>query len=151
MATGLLFGCDELVAKWLFDIYSWPDLKYNKAIGLLDPQGKLVGGVFYHNWNGSNVEVAYYGKGTMTPGIVRALAKYAITEFDASRLTAVTCKKNRSLIKGLMKIGFKLEGIQRCYYGKKDCNRNIGVRLVAFRDVLEKVAQITTKATTQCS
>lgn len=151
MSTGLLFGCDETVASWLFSTYGWPDLKYNKALGLIDPTGKLVGGVFYHNWNGSNVEIAYYGQGTMTLGIYRALARYAITQFDASRLTAVTSKKNRSLIRGLCNLGFKLEGVQRCYYGKKDCNRNAGVRLVMFRDTLEKFARITAEATKQCS
>lgn len=151
MSTGLLLDCDKAVAQYIFSIYGWPDLKYNKAIGLLDSRGKLVGGVFFHNWNGSNIEIAYYGRGTMTLGIYRALARYAITEFDASRLTAVTCKKNRQLIKGLLKTGFKFEGTQRCYYGKQDCNRNTGVRLVAFRDTLERVAKLATKASEQCS
>jgi RimJ/RimL family protein N-acetyltransferase len=145
MSTGLLFDCDEEVAHWLFKIYEWPAFKFNKAIGLVDSEGILIGAVLYHNWNGNNVEIAYYGKGTMTLGIYRSLARYAILQFDASRLSAITSKKNRQLIKGLMKTGFKFEGTSRCYYGKQDCNRNTGVRLVAFRDVLERVAKIPPK------
>lgn len=145
MSTGLLFDCDEEVAKWLFSQQKWPAYKYDKALGLIDSKGMLVGAVFYHSWNGSNVEIAYYGKGTMTPGVYRSLARYAILQFDASRLSAITSKKNRQLIKGLMKTGFKFEGISRCYYGKQDCNKNTGVRLVMFRDVLERVGKLLPK------
>jgi RimJ/RimL family protein N-acetyltransferase len=142
MSTGLLFDCDEEVANWMFVKYKWPAYKYDKALGLVDSNGVLVGAVFYHSWNGSNVEIAYYGEGTMTLGVYRSLARYAILQFDASRLSAVTSKKNKQLIKGLMKTGFKFEGVSRCYYGKKDTNRNTGVRLVMFRDVLERVGKI---------
>lgn len=147
MATGLLFDCDEEVAKWLFAKYKWPPYKYDKALGLVDPNGMLVGAVFYHSWNGSNVEIAYYGEGTMTLGVYRSLARYAILQFNASRLSAVTSKKNKQLIKGLMKTGFKFEGVSRCYYGQRDCNRNTGVRLVMFRDVLERVGKISPEVT----
>ena len=143
--TGMLFDCDEEVANWLFKIYKWPAFKYDKAIGLLDAKGMLVGAVLYHSWNGNNIEVAYYGKNTMTLGVYRALARYVILQFDPSRVTAMTSKKNRQFIKGLMKTGFKFEGISRCYYGKQDCNRNTGVRLVIFRDSLERLAKFQSK------
>lgn len=147
MSTGMLFDCDREVAKYLFDLYKWPDLKYDRAIGLLSPVGVLVGAVIFHSWNGNNVEIAYYGKSTMTLGIVRSLCRFALLQFDPSRVTAVTSKRNKPLIRGLMKIGFKFEGVQRCYYGKKDCNRNTGVRLVLFRETVEKLARFPKETT----
>src|SRR5277367_6087947 len=134
MSTGLLFECDEAVAKWLFEWLQRPLYKYDRAVGIVNSSGALVGAVLYQNWNGPNVEISYYGKKTLTLGIVRCLARYTLTSFDPARLTAITSKRNRQFMKALQKLGFRLEGIQRCYYGKRDCNRNTGVRFVAFRE-----------------
>ena len=111
------------------------------AIGIVEPDGRLVGAGLYQNWNGSNLEGSYYGKKTLTPGIVRALIKGALA-FDPSRLTVVTSKKNRKLIRALQRIGFCLEGAQHRYYGKRDCPRNTGVRLVMFRETMDRIAGI---------
>lgn len=108
----------------------------------MDSDGKLVGAGLYQNFNGSNIEGSYYGRGTLTPGIVRGLVKGALA-FDPSRLTVVTAKKNRRLIRALQRIGFRLEGAQRCYYGMRDCARNTGVRLVMFREDMDKIAGTT--------
>ena len=72
-------------------------------------------------------------------GIVRALIRGA-QAFGPSRLTVVTAKKNRRLIRALQRIGFRLEGTQRCYYGHRDCARNTGVRLVMFREEIDRIA-----------
>jgi RimJ/RimL family protein N-acetyltransferase len=141
MSTGLLFDCDEAVATQFLEPRGQLFFKYDRAIGLVD-HGKLVGAVLLHGWNGSNIELSYSGQGTMTVGVVRFLASYLITEFDVARLTVVTSKRNRHLIRFLQNLGFKLEGVQRCYYGKKDNNRNAGVRFVAFRDAIERVARV---------
>jgi len=139
---GLLFNADDAVAAWLFESYGQKPMKYDRALGLVDTEGKVVGAVLYHHYNGANVELSYYGKGTMTLGIVRCLARFTLLEFDASRLTVVTSKRNRRFIKGFQKIGFRLEGVQRCYYGKRDCVRNTGVRFAMFRDRLEALAKL---------
>ena len=142
MTTGLLFDCDEHVARWLFNFLQCSrHYTYDRAVGLIDPQGGLIGGVLFQNWNGPNVEFSYYGKSTLTLGVTRCLARYILTEFDPARLTAITSKRNRQLMRALQRLGFRLEGVQRCYYGSKDCNRNTGVRFVAFRDAIERVAK----------
>jgi RimJ/RimL family protein N-acetyltransferase len=146
MPTGLLFECDEQVAKWTYSYWNAFALPYNKAIGLVDNEGNLIGGVLFQNWNGPNIELSYYGEKTMTPGIVRAIARVALNEFDVARITALTSKKNRRFIRGLFKLGFRLEGMQRCFYGKRDCNRNTAVRCVAFREQIEKVAKWSSNA-----
>jgi RimJ/RimL family protein N-acetyltransferase len=139
---GLLFNADDVVAAWLFESHGQKPMKYDRALGLMNTSGVIVGAVLFHHYNGANVELSYYGKSTMTLGIVRCLARFILVEFDASRLTVVTSKRNRRYIKGFQKLGFKLEGVQRCYYGKRDCTRNTGVRFVMFRDRIEVLAKL---------
>jgi len=141
VSTGLLFDADDVVAAYLFASYSQKPLRYDRALGLVDVKGTLKGAVLFSNYNGSNVEISYYGKDTMTAGIVRCLARFIICTFDASRLTLVTSKRNKHLSEKFQRLGFRLEGIQRCYYGHRDCTRNTGVRLVMFRQRLEELAK----------
>ncbi len=142
MATGLLFDSDKAVAEWLFSSYGERRYSYDRCLGLLH-DGTLCGAVLFHNWNGANVEISYYGQNALTPGIVRCLAIFILGAFDPSRLTSMVSKRNKHFIKGLMRLGFKLEGAQHCYYGKRDCTRNTGIRLVMFRETIEQLAGIT--------
>lgn len=144
MKTGLLFGADEAVAAQLFAVYHQKPMKYDRALGLVGPEGRLTGAVLFHHYNGSNVEMSYYGPNTATLGVFRCLMRFILLEFNASRLTAMTSKRNRRNIKGFQKLGFRLEGVSRCYYGQRDCPRNTAVRFVMFRDVIEKIAKLET-------
>lgn len=146
---GLLLGDDARVAAWAFRTYQFRPTPYNSAVGVVDETGRLIGAGLYQNFNGSNVEGSYYGRGTLTPGIVRGLIKGALA-FDPSRLTVVTAKKNRRLIRALQRIGFRLEGAQRRYYGQRDCARNTGVRLVMFREDMDRIAGVEIKAAVAC-
>jgi len=139
MSAGLLFDHDDAVAEWFYKSKNRPVFKYDRCIGVID-KGALVGAVLYCNWNGPNVELSYYGQNTLTLGILRSIFAFALTEFDVARITCITSKRNRHFMKSLQKIGFKLEGAQKCYYGKRDCNRNTGVRFVMFRAGMERIA-----------
>ena len=141
MSTGLLFDADDRVAAWLFNGYGQKPMKYDRALGLMKGD-KLAGAVLFHHYNGSNVEMSYYGPNTATLGVFRCLMRFVILEFNASRLTVMTPKRLRRNVKGFQKLGFKLEGVSRCYYGGRDCARNTGVRFVMFRDGLEKIAKL---------
>src|SRR5271170_6237073 len=127
MSIGVLIGSDDQVAQHFLLPRGQTFFKFDRAVGLIK-DGKLVGTVLFHGWNGANVEISYYGVHTMTAGIIRFLARFAINEFKPSRLTAITSKRNKRFIRSLQRLGFKLEGAQRCYYGADDCNRNTGVR-----------------------
>ena len=139
MSTGLLFGQDEKVANWFFESIKRPKLKYDGCLGIIR-DGNLEGAVFYSNWNGSNIELSYFGHRTLTLGILRSIFAFAVKEFDIARLTVITSKRNRQFMRSLQKIGFKLEGAQRCHYGSRDCNRNTGIRFVMFREGIERIA-----------
>ena len=145
MSVGLLYDSDDFVAKWFFDSMKYPHYKYDRALGIIS-NGQLVGAILFQHWNGNNVEVSYYGKNTMTLGGIRSIARFVLSEFDPARLTATVSKRNRTLMRSLQKIGFRVEGTSRCYYGKKDINRNVGVRFVAFREAIEAVAKINQEA-----
>lgn len=140
MGLGLLVDADQVVADWIFESQVSGVFKYDKALGIVDPAGKLVGAIMFTNWNGPNVELSYYGKNLLTLGIVRVLARYVNHVFDPARLTVITSKKNRDFIKSLRRFGFRLEGAQRCFYGKKDCVRNTGIRFVLFREQIDHIA-----------
>lgn len=141
MSTGLLFDCDVQVAQYLFTSYGWPPFKYEHAIGLL-VDGQLQGSIILHGYNGSNLELSYYGKGTMTAGVVRTIARYIIFTFNPSRLTVMTSKRNKRYIRSFQRLGFRLEGTQHRYYGQRECNRNTAVRFVMFRERIEAIARI---------
>jgi RimJ/RimL family protein N-acetyltransferase len=150
MPTGLLFECDETVANWLFQRNNWPIYKYDKAIGLVNEEGNLIGAVLLQHWNGNNIELSYYGRNTLSLGVIRCLARYLLSSFSPARVTVTTRKKNRSLIRSLQKLGFRLEGMMRCFYGLNDCNRNTGVRFVMFRADIEKLAKTPIQAVPKC-
>jgi RimJ/RimL family protein N-acetyltransferase len=140
MLKGILVDSDELVAKWAYTTYHIYPQPINRAFGVLDKNGDLEGGILFQNFNGVNVELSYYGQNTLTLGIVRLIARTTLEVFNAGRLTVVTSRRNKRLIKSLIKVGFKLEGMSRCFYGHEDTKRNTGIRLAAFRSELEKVA-----------
>jgi RimJ/RimL family protein N-acetyltransferase len=143
--NGLLIGSDEAVAAWTFSTFNLTPMLVNKAIGIVNDKGQIIGAALFQDFNGYNVELGYYGPKTVSLGISRALARMALCIFNVSRVTVVTSKKNKKLMRGLLKFGFKLEGAQRCYYGQEDINRNTGVRFVMFRTRLQEIASGTYK------
>jgi RimJ/RimL family protein N-acetyltransferase len=145
MKVGLLLHNDAQVAEYLFHHHVSPTMKYDAAIGILT-DGVLSGGILLQSWNGFNVELSYYGHGTLTPGIIRCLARVLLTVFNLSRVTVTTRRKNRAVMRGLRKLGFVVEGTQRCFYGTQDVNRNTGVRFVMFRKRIEQLAQLERRA-----
>src|SRR6202790_4989427 len=117
MANGLLLGENERVAAWAFETFGYFPTPVNMAIGIIHPEKGLVGAILLQNFNGTNLELSYYGANTVTAGIVKTIAKIVIHEFNASRLTVVTSKRNHRIIKALPRFGFRLEGAQRRFYG----------------------------------
>jgi RimJ/RimL family protein N-acetyltransferase len=140
---GLVFGIDHYVAKWQKDNYGWAEIfLYDQCIGICDDKQNLKGAIFLHGYNGNDIQLSYYGEQTLSVGIARSVARFILEQFDPSRLTVIVSKRNKRLIRSCQRFGFRLEGVQRRYYGKIDSNRNAGVRLVAFRDHIEHVARL---------
>lgn len=139
--NGLLVGDDARVAEWAFKTYNLRPIHCHCTIGIVDQySGVLVGAVLFHFYNGCDAHFSYCGRGTLSPGIIRALARVCTGALDLSRVTMVISKKNRALARAMQRLGFVLEGNMRCYYGRRDCSRNTGIRLVMFRDRIDRIA-----------
>ena len=145
MSIGLLLHHDAFVAQYLFKNHVSPPMGYDQAVGIM-VDGQLAGGILFQGWNGSNVELSYYGTGTMTPGIIKCLARILISTFNVSRVTVHVNQRNRSFLRSLQRLGFGVEGTQRRFYGRTDIRRNTAVRLVMFRERLEKLCQFQQQA-----
>lgn len=145
MRVGLLLHHDMVVAEYLFQHHVSPRMQYDAAIGIL-VDGILSGGILLQSWNGFNVELSYYGRGSLTPGVIRCLARILISGLNPSRVTVTVRRKNRAVIRGLRKLGFAVEGTQRRFYGDQDINRNTGVRFVMFRERVGQLAQLERRA-----
>jgi hypothetical protein len=140
---GLLFGADRVVAETCFELYGLgAGFKYDACLGIVDEDGRFKGAILLHGYQGYDIQMSYYGSWTLTPGIARTVAQFIIEKFDPARLTVIVNKRNKRLIRSCQRFGFRLEGVQRCYFGKQDCNRNTGVRLVGFRKEIDRVAYV---------
>jgi|ERR1700722_5913247 len=144
MAKGLLLNADEAVAAWAFAAYKRVPMHVDRAFGVIDEEKKLVGAILFTSYNSINAELSYYGKNTVSLGIIRAIAKIALYELRLARCTVIVAKRPSFLLKKLPKFGFRYEGIQRRHYGHTDSPRHTGCRFVVFREDMERLAAIKT-------
>jgi hypothetical protein len=149
MAYGLVIDDNARVAAWVYATYNLFPIPVNRALGIVEKDGVLVGGVLLQNYNGANIELSYYGPWTLSAGIIRTLAHILISEFNVARVTVITSKKKKRLLRSLQRFGWCLEGAQRCFYGSEDCTRNTGIRFVMFRDQLNRIAGLPNKSPEQ--
>lgn len=138
---GIVLDHDQAVAQWAFETFKYKPVKFDRCAGIINEGGKLIGAIFFQSFNGSNVEVSYYGANTVTLGIVKWIGLQVLNS-GCSRMTFTITKKHKRLIRAAKKLGFQYEGTCRRFYGDADNDQNAGVRLVMFR---ERVAEIVGK------
>ncbi len=136
----IMLGEDDAVAAWAWRTFQLFPMHVNRGIGIVEEDGTIVGAALFQNWNSHNADLSYYGPDTMTPSIVHCLARIACHDLNLQRLTAMTSKRNKHFIGGMIRLGFKVEGVQKRFYGAEDTGRNAAIRLVMFRDELERLA-----------
>lgn len=115
----LIYGCDPEIAKWTFDHFAITPAHYEMAIGIVE-NNTLVGSILWQGYRGHDIEISYYGPKTMTLGIARTCAKIAIDHFGVSRVSARTARSNKTMTRGVKKIGFEYEGLVHHGLGDKD-------------------------------
>ena len=113
----LLFGHDETVAKWCGKKFGRPSAPWFKAVGVIDKEGKLVGGIVFRDWNGFNIEASYYGPGSVTPRIFLSGMHYCFEVLKVTRVTARTLRSNKTMNRALPRLGFHFEGVSKRYFG----------------------------------
>jgi hypothetical protein len=113
----LLFDQDQTVADWVSKKWGHPIPPWYFAVGILNNEGLLKGGATFHNFNGSNVELCYYGPNTLSKDVVVGLFRFAFNHLKVNRATVSVPRKNRLLAKSVTRIGFKIEGVLKHFYG----------------------------------
>lgn len=114
-----LLGRDVEVAGWAFKTFGFHPTHYCMAVGIIE-DGLLVAACMFHAHNGPDVELSYYGPKTLTLGLVKGLAKIAVEHLGVSRITARTSRSNKTMTRGIRKVGFQYEGVRKCGYGEQD-------------------------------
>jgi hypothetical protein len=138
---GLLLGQDAQVAAWAFATFKLRTTPIDIGIGIVEPDGTLAGAILLQNFNGYNVEFSYYGPRTLTPGIIRAVAK-TVLGMGAIRLTVTVAKDKKQFIKGILRAGFTHEAACIRFYGPRDdLAAHTGMRMVMHKDELKKLAE----------
>jgi RimJ/RimL family protein N-acetyltransferase len=112
----VLYGDDAAVMKFVSERV--PGTHYGfgnaKALGVIR-NGKMVGGVVFHNFRGHDIEMsgAFDDPRWCLPQTLRTLFAYPFVQLGCARMTTITSRANhraRKIDKGL---GFKLEGVIR--------------------------------------
>lgn len=125
----LVFGQDEtvaqLVAKELGINFCPPFV----AIGI-EKDGSLIGGFVYNNYNKHNIEISWYGPGTLQRHILRAaFYNYPFAQLNVLRLTAATKRSNKLVCRLLPRLGFTYEATLKNYFGPAKSDDAIVYRL----------------------
>lgn len=119
MKTQFILGHDVEIANWAFSTFGFYPTQFNMAIGIAEPDKGLIAACLFHAHNGPDVELSYYGPGTLTLPIVKGIARIAVETLGVSRITARTARNNK-LRKSIHKVGFEFEGVRKCAYGEHD-------------------------------
>ena len=116
----LMLGNDEWIASWTNTHFGYGGPgKYDMAMGIIH-DNELVGSVMFHAYNGHDVELSIYGPNSLDLGIVRKIVRLAVDQLGVSRITVRTARNNKTMTRGITKLGWEYEGIRHCAYGEYD-------------------------------
>lgn len=91
-----------------------------RTLGILNDQGRIVGGFVVTNYTGYGVELSIAGRGCVSRGAWNALGDIVFRELGCQRLSVTTRRSNKRVRKMAPKFKFKFEGIARRFYGDED-------------------------------
>lgn len=114
----MLFGHDETVAGWVSSKVNKDFQKPFTSIGVLNSDGRLIGGFVFNDFTGSSIEMSIAGKGVFSRGIWRGVINYVFGQLKCSRLQMHTNENNKQVKKLAPRLGFTFEGKSRNFYGK---------------------------------
>jgi RimJ/RimL family protein N-acetyltransferase len=121
----LLTGFDEIVAQWVAARIPGVDsFGPCAAIGVVDGEDNLIGGVVYHDYQPqwANIQVSFAGDRAdwLTSRLIRGIMHYPFYQLGTARITTLTPKRNKAARQFLMKFGFRHEGTIRKGFGTDD-------------------------------
>ncbi len=115
-------GHDRTIADWAQAKFTGLNFyAMHSAFGVADREGTLVGAALFSDYYpGGNVELTYYGPGTVTRAILNEVSYHAFVTLNASRVTTKTRRENEIVKKLLPRLGFKFECVQKRYFGARE-------------------------------
>lgn len=113
----ILAGHDATVAKWVSEKLGCSFHNVVLAPGVIDDTGLLIGGAVLSDHSRFDVELTYYGPGTVSIRLARLLAKFVFEDLGCERCTMRVPRTNKAMLRGAPKIGFQHEGLARRLYG----------------------------------
>lgn len=134
----LIVGNDHMVAQWAFAVTNSRPMLYNMAVGLADDEDHLCGAFMFTGYNGSDMEVHYYGPGTLKRRILKEIFIFALKVFNVNRLTVRTRKESMS--RGVKKLGAVYEGSMRRVYGPSDGDNDKAEQWAFYKERMEQIA-----------
>jgi RimJ/RimL family protein N-acetyltransferase len=112
----ILYGADDAVAGFVAARIPHAGEGFGActALGVVR-DGRLTGGIVYHNWRGRDIEVsaAFERADWARPSVLRALFAYPFDQLGCARMTALTGRANGRARRFLEGVGFVREGVAR--------------------------------------
>lgn len=128
MDLRLVTNDHDTIANWVGQNLGIPLAKPRKSIGVVDPDGTLIGGIVFTHFTGSNVEATVYGRGCFTRNRIRFAAQYVFYTLGYHRVTLRTRKDNKPVCKILSKWA-TFECVAPLYFGPKPGDSAVVYRL----------------------
>lgn len=88
------------------------------AVGFLNENG-IQGAALFSDYNGSNIEMHYYGPRCVTRQNFKVVLDYVFNQLKCNRFTVKPYRKDKILIDIVKRLGFIYEGELKNYYGIK--------------------------------
>ena len=111
----ILIGKDKYVIDWVASQLQEP---VNGGIGVgVVENNLLVGGMVFHDYNGSNIEMTCFGPGCLNRRILSWLFNYVFMELGCNRLSVKTKRSNKRVLKLANRLGFTYEATLKQFFG----------------------------------
>lgn len=115
-----LIGEDAIVSAYVAGITGDQYSDVTRTLGVITPEGRLVGGFVLTNYSGHGIELSLAGRGCVARDSWDMLGNIVFRELGCQRLSVTTRRSNKKVRKLAPKFKFKYEGTARCFYGVED-------------------------------
>lgn len=115
MSVRLVFGSDDLVAKWIGERVQIDDFGPCVTMSIVDEEGVMLGGCLFNNYRPPNIEatIATIGSRWCSRRVLAGIFSYPFGQLGCKRVTAITEVMNQPARAFLCRLGFQQEGVLR--------------------------------------
>lgn len=119
----ILLGHDIAVSEFVGRIVGKPFhlASLQTTIGVVSPEGRLIGGYVFTSYTGPSIEMSLAGSGVALRSTWAAVLSYVFDpppQLGCVRLQVHTRRDNARARKQATRLGFRYEGTLRDYYGR---------------------------------